>query len=440
MNCSVNEIHTCAVHDPRYKFSVMRDVLKEKVLWIGAFGYFVDLFDLVLYGAVRVESLKSLGYQGPELLSVGATLLNIQMAGLLLGGFIFGILGDRRGRTTALFGSILIYSLATFGNAFVHDFTGYAILRFLAGVGLAGELGAAITLVSETIPQNKRGMGSALVAAMGFLGAVCASLLSQSISWSHSYQVGGMLGLLLLFARLNTRESALYLKSKIETQKTEATISSFGSLKLLYCSRARLKWVCLSFLVGVPTWYVAGILSFFAPEFAKSFEVQGDVSTGMTILFGYSGAILGDIGCGLLSQKLQSRKKAIFSFAAMGALLAICHPLFSRHSTPEIFYWIRFAIGFGCGYSAILAAWIAELFGTNLRATATTSLTNLIRASIIPLSFGFKYLIPSRGLVGSSALLGVICFSLALLSILALPETFHTSLDRLDSHEKISFN
>lgn len=406
----------------------MRGILLQRVLWIAAFGYFVDLFDLILYGAVRVESLKSLGYQGSEIFSVGAELLNIQMAGMLLGGVLWGILGDKRGRTEALFGSIFLYSIATFLNAYVHNFTGYAALRFVAGVGLAGELGAAITLVSETLPADVRGMGSAFVASIGFLGAAVSSYACQSMSWQNAYRLGGTLGFALLLTRLSIRESALFLKSKL-TLKAQ----NFGSLTLAFDSRIRLKLFGLAFLAGVPVWYVAGILGYFAPEFAKALRTTGIVTAGTTIMMGYLGSILGDILCGLLSQKLKSRKKAVLIFMTGGAVFALGHPLFIAGASALTFYWIRFAIGFANGFFAILIAWIAEMFGTNLRATLTSTLANLIRASVIPLTLGFQYLNPHLGLLRASALIGSVCFALGIFAVLKLPETFSRNLEYVEN-------
>ena len=406
----------------------MRAIFFQRVLWIAAFGYFVDLFDLILYGAVRVESLKSLGYQGTEIFSVGAELLNIQMAGMLLGGILWGMLGDKKGRTEALFGSIFLYSLATFLNAYVHNFTGYAALRFLAGLGLAGELGAAITLVSETLPPDVRGMGSAFVAAIGFLGAAVSSFACQSMSWQNAYRFGGALGFLLLLTRLSIRESALFLASKLTVK-----IQNFGSLKLAFESKERLKLFGLAFLAGVPVWYVAGILGYFAPEFAKALQTTGMVTAGTTIMMGYLGSIFGDILCGLLSQKLKSRKKAVLIFMIFGATLAITHPLYTTGASALVFYWIRFAIGFANGFFAILIAWIAEMFGTNLRATMTSILANLIRASVIPLTLGFQILNPHFGLLTASAVIGIICFSMGLLAVLKLPETFSRNLEYIEN-------
>jgi len=405
----------------------MREILKQKVLWIAAFGYFVDLFDLVLYGAVRVDSLTSLGYHGKEIFDLGAMLLNIQMAGMVLGGIFWGILGDRRGRREALFGSIFIYSFATFLNAYVHDFTGYATLRFLAGFGLAGELGSAITLVSETLPQATRGMGSAFVAAIGFLGAATASLGSQYFSWQNAYRLGGILGFVLLASRVSIKESVIYLRSRLGTKD-----SYFGSIPYVFRSKKRRMLFFLAFFAGVPIWYVAGILSYFAPEFAKEFGTQGVVTAGTTIMMGYLGSILGDIACGLLSQKLKSRKKAVFLFMLIGGLIAILHPLFSFGQSALSFYWIRFAIGFGNGFFAILIAWIAEMFGTNLRATLTGTLANLIRASVIPLTLGFLKFNPVFGLLKTSAAIGTLCFAFGLFAVLRLPETFSLELNYLE--------
>jgi putative MFS transporter len=402
----------------------MREILKHKFLWFAAFGYFVDLFDLVLYGVVRIDSLVSLGFSNRDAFQIGATLLNIQMAGMLIGGFLWGMLGDRRGRREAMFGSILIYSTATFLNAYVHSFEGYAALRFLAGLGLAGELGAAITLVSEALPQKNRGMGSAFVAAVGFFGAALASYVCQKMSWQNAYRLGGTLGFALLLARINVKESSLYL----ETRKNPLVKDTWGSLRHLFRSSKRMKLFALAFFAGVPIWYVAGILSYFAPEFARAMNTVGTVTAGTTIMMGYMGSILGDIACGYLSQLLQSRKKAVLIFMIIGALLAILHPYFTEGASANVFYWTRFAIGFGNGFFAILIAWIAEIFGTNLRATVSTSLSNLIRASVIPLTLSFQGLQPSMGLISASVIIGCVCFGIAIICVFRLPETFHRDL------------
>jgi putative MFS transporter len=405
----------------------MREILKQKLIWIAAFGYFVDLYDLVLYGVVRIASLRSLGIEGAQAFSAGTALLNWQMAGMLVGGIFFGLLGDRKGRKTALFGSIFLYSAATFLNAYVVDFTTYALARFFAGFGLAGELGAAVTLASEALPKKNRGLGTAFIAALGFLGAVLSSSISQKLSWQDAYRLGGILGFALLFARVGVAESRIYL-----TGRGENTGLKWGSLGLLFGSRRRIGLILLALFAGVPIWYVAGILSYFAPEFAREFGIRGEVSAGTTIMMGYLGAILGDILCGFLCQVLKSRKKAIFAFIGAGAALALLHPLFSENMSASGFYWTRLLIGAGNGYSAMLVAWTAEMFGTNLRTTAASMVANLMRASVIPISFAFGQLNPSFGLVRSSAMIGGICFALALIAALLLPETFERDLSYVE--------
>ena len=408
----------------------MRELIKSKLLWIAAFGYFVDLYDLVLYGVVRVESLKDLGYQGSEIFSVGTTLLNYQMLGMLAGGFLWGIIGDRRGRKEALFGSIFIYSFATFLNAFVHSFEGYAMLRFLAGFGLAGELGAAVTLVSESLPQKNRGLGSAFIAAVGFLGAALSSWLNQKVSWRHGYELGGLLGAVLLVSRFKVKESAVYLDAK---RKAHSKTTEWGSLSFIFSSSKRTRLFIYALVAGIPIWYVAGILSFFAPELARELHVQGEITAGTTIMLGYTGAILGDIACGLLSQKLKSRKKAVFIFMTLGGLLAVFHHVFSEGVSQNFFYTTRFLIGLSNGFFAILIAWIAEMYGTNLRTTMTVLISSLIRSTLIPLTFCFKWLEPHFGLLHASVLMGSVCYSAGLFCMTRLPETFHQKIDFIEN-------
>jgi len=401
----------------------MKLLLKNKILWIAALGYFVDLYDLVLYGVVRVQSLKDLHVPETEFFSVGANLLSDQMMGMLLGGLVWGILGDKKGRKTALFGSIFLYSLATLLNAFVQTVPQYAVVRFLAGFGLAGELGAAITLAIEVLPTTKRGLGAAMIASIGFMGAALASYLAQSISWQHAFLSGGILGIFLLLARMNFLESALYTSAR-QTSKTP-----WGSLKLLFSSKSRIVRFTLCFLMGLPIWYVAGILGYFSPELAKAFHVQGDISAGTVIMLGYLGSIIGDVLCGLLSQKLQSRKKAIFAFLLFGATTSILHVFWMENASTTSFYATRFAIGLSNGYMAVLIAWIAELFGTNLRVTATTLVSNLMRASVTPLIAALKFLIPIAGLLNASFYIGIFCFGWSLLAVSMLSETFHREIN-----------
>jgi putative MFS transporter len=405
----------------------MRAILKSKLAWIAALGYFVDLFDLVLYGVVRMSSLKAIGIPESDLFTTGASLLNYQMGGMLVGGFVWGAIGDKHGRRAALFGSILLYSLATFFNAFVTDVNTYAVLRFIAGFGLAGELGAAITLVSEALPQKSRGLGSAFIATIGFAGAALSSFVTQHMSWQHAYELGGVLGITLLIARMGIHESSMFLSARKTISKTK-----WGSLNQLFLSKKRLPIFLCGLIAGIPIWYVAGILSYFAPEFATGFHITGTVTAGTTIMVGYIGAMIGDIACGLLSQRLKSRKKAVLIFMATGATLAISSAFFLEGKSAETFYATRMMIGFGNGFFAMLIAWMAEVFGTNLRATVAITISNLIRGSVIPLTLAFQWLKPSMGLINASIWIGSICFGAALLATTFIPETFHRELDYLE--------
>ncbi len=406
----------------------MTSFLTYSALWVGAFGYFVDLFDIVLFGVVRVQSLKAIHVPDSELFATGSMILNFQMGGMLAGGVLWGILGDRRGRKSALFGSIFLYSVATFLNAFAETVSQYEALRFLAGFGLAGELGAAITLATEVLPQDARGLGAAFIATLGFGGGATGSYLAQFMNWQHAYMLGGTLGLVLLLARLNLAESDVYLRTKSISVATPPQ-THWGSLQLLVLDRSRLFRLFLCLLVGVPVWYVAGILGYFAPELAQSFHITGEVSAGTVVMLGYLGAILGDILCGGLSQILKSRKKAVGLYVLLGGLLTVGHNFWMNGASAESFYFSRFVIGFANGYVAVLVAWVAELFGTNLRATTTTLVPNLIRAAVIPLTAGVKWLVPYFGLSTATAVIGAACYLAAFWALLQLKETFSLSIE-----------
>ena len=180
----------------------------------------VDMYDLFLFSINRVSSLKSLHISGEQLLADGIMLLNLQMAGMLIGGIFWGIMGDKKGRLSVLFGSILIYSIANIGNGFVTTVTQYAVLRFIAGFGLAGELGAGITLVTEILPKERRGYGTTLVATVGIMGALLAYFVSHLFDWRTAYFIGGGLGLILMILRVRVFESGMFMKLKEKNIKT----------------------------------------------------------------------------------------------------------------------------------------------------------------------------------------------------------------------------
>jgi putative MFS transporter len=392
------------------------------LLIVAALGYFVDIFDLVLFAIVRTHSLKDLGITGDALISDGVFLLNTQMIGLLIGGLFWGTLGDKKGRLTVLFGSILLYSLANIANGFVTDVTGYALCRFFGGIGLAGELGAGITLVLESLPKEKRGLGASIVAGFGLLGAVAAALVGDLIPWREAYFIGGGMGLVLLVLRVGVSESGLFHK----VQQNDSV--SRGNIFQLFQNKQHLQKYLYCILVGTPTWFTMGVLGVFSPEIAKALGVQGAVTSGIFILYFYAGAALGDVASGVLSQYLQSRRKTLAVF--MAGLLACNAFYLNQHgATLEHFYYFCTVMGFFAGYWAILVINAGEQFGTNIRATVTTSIPNFVRGSVVPMTLGMQALRGDVGLLGACAIVGVVVYALAFWARHKLQETFHKDLD-----------
>jgi putative MFS transporter len=394
------------------------------VVLVGALGYFVDIYDLILFSVVRVPSLKSLGLADADVLAAGLKILNWQMTGMLAGGILWGVLGDKRGRISVMFGSILLYSLANLANAFVQDPQAYAWLRLVAGFGLAGELGAAITLVSESLPKEKRGIGTALVATVGVSGAIASNLVARHFEWRHAYVVGACLGFLLLILRVSTYESGLFEASKKKDVPR-------GDLLLLLSSAERVKRYLSCILIGLPTWFVVGILATLAPEICRSRGIPG-VNGGDAIMYTYLGLVLGDLSSGLLSQAMQSRRKVVLLFLA----LTFCATAYdvSLGSSAGVFYSLCLFSGFGVGYWAMFATIAAEQFGTNLRATVAITVPNWARGALVPISLAFKALIAAGDSPVQSALkVGTACVALAFVAALSLKESFGRDLDYMES-------
>lgn len=392
---------------------------------IGALGYFVDIYDLLLFSIVRTKSLRELGVSPADSLTTGAALLNWQMVGLLAGGLLWGVIGDKRGRVSVLFGSILLYSTANIANAFVHTVGQYELWRFVAGVGLAGELGAAITLVSETLPAKQRGYGTAVVAGVGLFGAVFAAYVGKTFSWRTAFVVGGCLGLGLLVTRATMLESGMFGRVR------EAAVKR-GDLAMLFLSGPRLWRLARCVLIGLPIWFVVGILVTFAPEFARAFGIVGEVTGATAVQSTYLGLVAGDLASGALSQWLGSRRRVVLGFlAATTALVALY--LTQAGGTAAHLYALCTAMGFGIGYWAVFVTIAAEQFGTNLRATVTTSVPNFVRGSVPLLTASFIAL-KGRGmsLVASASVVGAACLALALLSLWRMEETYGRELDYLE--------
>ncbi|MBI1860332.1 MAG: MFS transporter [Deltaproteobacteria bacterium] len=388
---------------------------------VGALGYFVDIYDLVLFSIVRIQSLTALGVPPSELLPVGVRLINCQMVGMLIGGLVWGILGDKKGRVSVLFGSILLYSVANILNAFVQNLEQYAVLRFVAGLGLAGELGAAITLVSEVLPKETRGYGTAVVAGVGLSGAVFAGIVGDLLSWRIAYLSGGLFGFLLLLLRLQLLESGLFKKA--------GTVSiTRGSLWMILKSRERLLKLINCTLIGVPIWFFIGIIVTFAPEITQALGAREDISSGRGILFGYAGIAIGDLLSGSLSQWIGSRKKVVGIFlTAYGLLVAIT--LLSHGFGAQYFYSLCFLMGLFTGYWAVFVTISAEQFGTNLRATVATSVPNFVRGSVVIMTSSFRNLALPLGTIGAAATVGGTAIALGFIALFFLPETHAKELD-----------
>jgi MFS transporter, putative metabolite:H+ symporter len=391
---------------------------------VASLGYFVDIYDLILFGIVRVPSLTSLGVAQNKLIDVGILLLNLQMAGMLIGGIIWGIIGDKKGRISVLFASIFLYSLANIGNAFVTSISAYGALRFVAGLGLAGELGAAVTLVSELLPKEQRGYGTSIIAGIGVSGAIFAAIIGENFHWQTAYIMGGILGFLLLILRLKMFESGIY--KSIADKK----ISKGNFLKLFTDSKRFIKYLnCI--LIGTPIWFVVGVLITFSPEFGRVLKVTGPVTAGNAILFTYAGLIFGDFISGFLSQWVKSRKKILTVFISLTFILVPVY-LFLRGLTPAQFYGLCVLLGFAIGYWAIFVTVAAENFGTNLRATVATTVPNFIRGSVIPITLGFEFFKSSVGIIYSALIVAVITVIVALISLHNLQETYGKDLDYIE--------
>ncbi len=396
--------------------SVWRQVLTLPVIVI-AMGYFVDIYDLILYGVVRVASLTELGLDKEGITHWGSIILNAQMAGMLLGGILWGILGDKKGRLSVLFASIILYSVANLLNAFVSSVEQYALLRFIAGIGLAGELGAGVTLVAEILPKELRGYGVMSIAAFGVLGVVAANVVAEHFAWRNAYIFGGLLGFALLVLRFRVRESAMFEHHAHSDVKR-------GQFFALFTHRRLFVKYIKAIVIGMPLWFVVSILVMFSPEFAGALSIQGEVSAGQALMYTYIGLSVGDLASGYFSQMLKSRKKAYAVFMVLSLLSVVYYFTLGGASAAE-FYFATFLLGVFCGYWALFITMAAEQFGTNIRATVATTVPNFVRGSVVPITSSFMILKESMGVLGSAAVVGSVVFTIALAALYFTREKFH---------------
>lgn len=391
---------------------------------VASFGYFVDIYDLVVFSIVRIQSFHDIGIPVDQMRTGGEYVLNMQMGGLLLGGIIWGVIGDKFGRIKVLFGSILLYSIANFANAYTTNLHSYAFIRFIAGLGLAGELGAGVTLVSETMHKGKRGYGTMLIATIGVLGAVVAFYVAEHFSWRRAYIVGGVIGIVLLLLRLGTFESGMY-------KSTMTKNISKGKLSMLFNNKERFWRYVYCLLIGLPIWFVVGIFVTQAPEFGKALHATETLSAGKGILFSYLGISLGDLLAGLLAQITKSRKLAVFIFQ-IGILVSSIWYLTSTGITDEKFKWLSFFMGLGVGYWATFVTIASEQFGTNLRSTVTTTAPNFVRGALIPSTFLFEFFISRSNILTAGLIMIILLTAIAIFALSRLKESFDKDLDYLE--------
>ncbi len=399
---------------------------------VAALGYLVDIYDLIIFSVVRVPSLTELGVPAVctlpdcphgDLVTKGAELINWQMFGMLVGGILWGILGDKRGRLSVLFGSIVMYSLANLANAWVQDVSTYAALRFIAGIGLAGELGAGITLVSELTPPKQRGYATTMIAGVGICGALLAVLVGEHTTWRNTYTVGGCMGLALLVLRFGVLESSMF-------QAMKRTTALRGSLFALFRPRKRALRYISVVCVGLPIWYAIGILVTFCPEIGAELGLSPAPSTSRAVLMSYIGLAIGDFASGFLSQLLRSRKRAVAWSLALNAC-AIALYFSSGKLGLTAFYGAVLILGIANGYWAVFVTVAAEQFGTNLRATATTTAPNFVRGSVPLLTSSFLAL-SMYGRPTAALIVGIVTVGIAIVALFGLEETYGKDLDFVD--------
>jgi len=394
---------------------------------VAALGYFVDIYDLLLFGFVRVKSLTDLGFTGQDLTDKGLSLQNWQMFGMLIGGVLWGVLGDKKGRVRVLYFSIALYSVANIMNGFATGYADYAFYRFFAGIGLAGELGVGITLVAEVLPKNKRGLGTMLVATIGLSGALLAWVIDKMFDWRSCFFIGGGLGILLLLIRVSVNESGMY-----KNVEGNSHVSR-GNFFALFTNWNRFIRFMRCIFIGTSTWFVVGVLVFFAPEFGREKGLDG-ILAGNAIAICYTGLIVGDLASGLLSQYLRSRVKVMAIFLALDVVAVLAY-LSLPFSSPAMFYLSHFVLGISVGFWVIFVTIGAEQFGTNLRSTVATSVPNFARGMQVPINESFKYL-KSAAVTGSvisaGYIVGAVCLGLAFLALYGMKETFDRDLDYVE--------
>ncbi len=400
--------------------------LFSMVVIVSALGYFVDIYDLVLFSTVRIQSLRDIGVPEDQFFEKGVLLLNLQMAGMLIGGLLWGIVGDRHGRASILFGSILLYSVANLANAMITDISQYAVLRFIAGFGLAGEIGGAVTLVSESMKQERRGLGTTLIAGFGLTGAIFAGLIAKHVDWRTAYAIGGVLGMALLILRMKILESGMFKNARAQKSVRH------GSIMLLLSPRDRLVRYLACIAIGIPLYFVLVIFMTFAPELTNALGAVPPMTAELSVIVIYTGFALGSLASGLISQALRSRKKVVTIALSLMGLCAATYLFLPAGSPGWMYQALTMLLGVCGGYASVFFMIGAEQFGTNVRALAATSIPNFMRAATIPIGAAYAGLKGHMELGHAAAIIGAVCFALAFLALTRIEETFDKNLDYVE--------
>jgi len=417
------------------------------IIVVAACGYFVDIYDLILFNVVKKDSLEMImkGATPDAIKSTGIFLFNMQMTGMLLGGLLWGMLGDKKGRLSVLFGSILLYSIANIINAFATSVPLYALVRIIAGIGLAGELGAGVTLVAETMSKEKRGYGTMIIVSFGALGAVAAAVVGAQgevighwlggifnttfANWQVAYLVGGTLGLFLLMLRVGTIESGMF-------KNIENADVSRGNILMLFNNWARFSKYIKCILVGLPIWFIVGLIVANSESiWAKELDVQGKVVNGQAVMYSYIGLCVGDLLSGILSQVLRSRRKVIMIYLVACVAITTYFFFFAKGITNTGFYMLAFSLGAATGFWALFVTVATEQFGTNIRSTVTNTSPNFVRGSVPLILWLFQSLVSvslSNSL--SAFIVGMLCYGLSFWAISQLGETFSKDLDYVEQY------
>ncbi len=392
---------------------------------VAALGYFVDIYDLLLFSIIRIPSLKSFGLNDDQIAKDGLFIINIQMLGLLVGGILWGVLGDKKGRLKVLFASIILYSIGNIINGFVQDVNQYALVRFITGIGLAGELGAGITLVTELLPKEKRGIATSFVAGLGLTGAVVAFFIKENFEWRTCYFIGGGLGILLLILRVKVLESGMF-------KSIEKSDISKGNFFMLFANKTRIRKYLTAIFIGLPTWYVIGILITFSNEFGAKMNIKGAIDPGKSVMFAYVAISIGDVLVGFVSRWLKSRKQSLYIFYAITIIGIIWFFNLNGADVSQL-YWAAALMGFGTGFWAMFVTMAAEQFGTNIRATVATTVPNMVRGSLNLISLLFAWLqIQTGNYLQAGWITGIVVLVIGLASVWLSEETYHKDLDYIE--------